>query len=81
MKNLLMDDHEPLRVANALGHPMSQMIAFAGIIFNGIFDKFPGLAHRLYGSRLRLAAHLHGALHRLLGEPCAIRSARPLLAA
>jgi hypothetical protein len=28
---------------NALGHPMSQMICFAGIVFNGIFDKFPGL--------------------------------------
>src|SRR5262245_13723299 len=42
-ENLLMDDMSPYVVANALGHPMSQMIGFAGIIFNGIFDKFPGL--------------------------------------
>jgi predicted TIM-barrel fold metal-dependent hydrolase len=42
-ENLLMDDMSPYAVANALGHPMSQMIAFAGIIFNGVFDKFPGL--------------------------------------
>ena len=38
-----MDDMSPYAAANALGHPMSQMIAFAGIIFNGFFDKFPGL--------------------------------------
>ncbi|HXF74593.1 MAG TPA: amidohydrolase family protein [Methylomirabilota bacterium] len=42
-ENLLMDDMSPYAVCNALGHPMSQMICFAGIIFNGIFDKFPGL--------------------------------------
>ncbi len=42
-ENLLMDDMSPYAVANALGHPMSQMIAFAGIIFNGVLDKFPGL--------------------------------------
>ena len=42
-ENLLMDDMSPYAVPNALGHPMSQMIAFAGIIFNGVFDKFPGL--------------------------------------
>jgi predicted TIM-barrel fold metal-dependent hydrolase len=42
-ENLLMDDMSPYAVANALGHPMSQMICFAGIVFNGIFDKFPGL--------------------------------------
>jgi predicted TIM-barrel fold metal-dependent hydrolase len=35
-ENLLMDDMSPYAVANA-------MIGFAGIIFNGIFDKFPGL--------------------------------------
>ena len=38
-----MDDVSPYAIANALGHPMSQMICFAGIVFNGIFDKFPGL--------------------------------------
>jgi predicted TIM-barrel fold metal-dependent hydrolase len=42
-EGLLMDDLSPYAPVNALGHPMGQMIAFAGIIFNGIFDKFPGL--------------------------------------
>jgi predicted TIM-barrel fold metal-dependent hydrolase len=27
---------------NALGHPFSQLIAFASIVFNGVFDHFPG---------------------------------------
>ena len=31
-------------VVNALGHPMGQMIAFAGIIFNGIFENSPAFA-------------------------------------
>ena len=79
-EGLLMDDLSPYAPVNALGHPMSQMICFAGIIFNGIFDKFPGAAHRLHGSRFGLAAHLHGALHRFLGKPRATRSARPVLA-
>ncbi len=42
-EGLLMDDMSPYAPVNALGHPMGQMICFAGIIFNGIFDKFPGL--------------------------------------
>ena len=42
-ENLLMDDLTPYAPVNALGHPMGQMICFAGIVFNGIFDKFPGL--------------------------------------
>jgi predicted TIM-barrel fold metal-dependent hydrolase len=28
---------------NALGHPFSQLIAFASIVFNGVMDRFPGL--------------------------------------
>ena len=47
---------EPLRVANALGHPMGQMIGFAGYIFNGIFDKFPGLRIGFMEAGSRLAA-------------------------
>src|ERR671935_60439 len=42
-EGLLMDDFTPYAPINALGHPMGQMICFAGIIFNGVFDKFPGL--------------------------------------
>lgn len=42
-EGMLMDDLTPYAPVNALGHPMGQMICFAGIIFNGIFDRFPGL--------------------------------------
>src|SRR5499425_2482239 len=42
-EGMLMDDLSPYAPVNALGHPMSQMICFAGIIFNGIFDRFPGV--------------------------------------
>ena len=42
-EGLLMDDMSPYAPINALGHPMSQMVAFAGIIFNGVFDKYPGV--------------------------------------
>src|SRR5919205_373812 len=42
-EGLLMDDFSPYAPINALGHPMGQMICFAGIVFNGVFDKFPGL--------------------------------------
>ena len=38
-----MDYLTPFAPINALGHPFGLMIAFAGIIFNGIFDKFPNL--------------------------------------
>ncbi|HXG53030.1 MAG TPA: amidohydrolase family protein [candidate division Zixibacteria bacterium] len=42
-EGLLMDDMSPYAPVNALGHPMGQMICFAGIVFNGIFDQFPGV--------------------------------------
>src|SRR6266705_5578563 len=38
-----LDDMSPYAPVNALGHPFGQMVNFAGIIFNGIFDKFPGV--------------------------------------
>jgi predicted TIM-barrel fold metal-dependent hydrolase len=41
--NMLMDDMSPYAPVNALGHPYGQMVNFAGIIFNGVFDKYPGL--------------------------------------
>lgn len=41
-EGLLMDDMTPYAPVNALGHPMGQMVCFAGIVFNGVFDKFPG---------------------------------------
>ena len=42
-EGFLMDDMSPYAPINALGHPMGQMVAFAGIIFNGVFDKYPGV--------------------------------------
>lgn len=42
-EGMLMDDMSPYAPVNALGHPVGQMVGFAGIVFNGIFDKFPGL--------------------------------------
>jgi predicted TIM-barrel fold metal-dependent hydrolase len=42
-ENLGMDYLTPFAPINALGHPFGLMIAFAGIIFSGIFDKFPNL--------------------------------------
>jgi predicted TIM-barrel fold metal-dependent hydrolase len=42
-ENLGLDDMSPYAPVHALGHPFGQMVSFAGIIFNGIFDKFPNL--------------------------------------
>jgi predicted TIM-barrel fold metal-dependent hydrolase len=41
--NMMMDDMSPYAPVNALGHPWGQMVNFAGIIFNGVFDKYPGV--------------------------------------
>ncbi|MBI2911061.1 MAG: amidohydrolase family protein [Chloroflexi bacterium] len=38
-----MDDLNPYAPVHALGHPFSQMVCFAGIVFNGVFDRFPNL--------------------------------------
>lgn len=40
-ENLGLDDMNPYAPVHALGHPFGQMTSFAGIIFNGICDKFP----------------------------------------
>jgi len=40
-ENLGLDDLSPYAPVNALGHPIGQMVAFAGMVFNGVFDKFP----------------------------------------
>ncbi len=42
-ENLGMDDLNPYAPVHALGHPFGQQIAFASIVFNGIFDKFPNV--------------------------------------
>jgi predicted TIM-barrel fold metal-dependent hydrolase len=42
-EGLGMDYLTPYAPINGLGHPFGQMVAFAGIIFNGILDKFPNL--------------------------------------
>lgn len=40
-ENMGLDDMSPYAPVNALGHPFGQMVNFAGILFNGIFDKYP----------------------------------------
>ena len=35
-----LDDMSPYAPVNALGHPFGQMVNFAGILFNGVFDKY-----------------------------------------
>jgi predicted TIM-barrel fold metal-dependent hydrolase len=42
-EGLGMDFLNPYAPVHGLGHPFGQMIAFGGIVFNGIFDKFPRL--------------------------------------
>lgn len=42
-ENLGLDDLNPYAPVHGLGHPFGQMISLGGIIFNGIFDKFPNL--------------------------------------
>lgn len=42
-ENLGLDDMSPYAPVHALGHPFGQMISFAGVIFNGICDKFPNV--------------------------------------
>jgi len=36
-----LDDMSPYAPVNALGHPFGQMVNFAGILFSGIFDRYP----------------------------------------
>ena len=36
-----LDDMTPYAPVNALGHPFGQMVNFAGMLFNGVFDKYP----------------------------------------
>jgi predicted TIM-barrel fold metal-dependent hydrolase len=36
-----LDDMSPYAPVNALGHPFGQMVNFAGIVFNGVFDRYP----------------------------------------
>ena len=38
-----LDDMRYHSAANALGHPISQMISFASMVFNGTFERFPNV--------------------------------------
>jgi predicted TIM-barrel fold metal-dependent hydrolase len=42
-EGLGMDYLSPYAPVHGLGHPFGQMIAFGGIVFNGIFDRFPNV--------------------------------------
>jgi predicted TIM-barrel fold metal-dependent hydrolase len=37
------DDFNVFAAAHALGHPFSLLISLGGMLFNGVFDRFPGL--------------------------------------
>jgi predicted TIM-barrel fold metal-dependent hydrolase len=37
------DDMNVYAAVHGLGHPFGQMISFAGILMNGIYDRFPGI--------------------------------------
>jgi len=38
-----MDDMNVFAAVHALGHPYGQLINFAGMLFNGVFDRFPNV--------------------------------------
>ena len=38
-----MDDLNSFAAAHALGHPFGLLITLAGLTFNGVYDRFPGL--------------------------------------
>jgi len=44
-EGLGMDDLSPYAPVNGLGHPFGQMVAFAGMVFNGVFDKYPDASY------------------------------------
>jgi len=41
--NMGLDNMSPYAAVNALGHPFGQMVNFAGILFNAVLDRFPGV--------------------------------------
>lgn len=41
--NLGLDDADPFACTRALGHPFSVTASFGGMVFAGVFDRFPGL--------------------------------------
>ena len=41
--NYGFNDYNRYAPAHALGHPFGQLIAFGGMVFNGVFDRFPNV--------------------------------------
>ena len=41
--NFGMDQMNVFAPAHAIGHPLAMMIGLGGLVFNGVFDRFPGL--------------------------------------
>lgn len=41
--NLGLDDMNAFAAIHALGHPFGLMVSFAGMVFNGVFDRFPNV--------------------------------------
>jgi uncharacterized protein len=42
-ENLGLDDLSPYAPVHSLGHPFGQMISFGGMVFNGVFDRYPNV--------------------------------------
>ena len=70
-----MDDLNVYTPVHALGHPYGMGIAFAGIVFNGICDKFPGIRWGS-GGRGGLAADGAGAVRPLARDAPPVGPAR-----
>ena len=60
--NFGMDQMNVFAPAHAIGHPLAMMIGLGGLVFNGVFDRFPRPENRVPRRRRRLAAVLYRAL-------------------
>ena len=61
-EGLGMDYLTPYAPINGLGHPFGLMVAFAGIVFNGIFDKYPNARIGFMEGGSLLVTNLHRAV-------------------
>lgn len=64
-----LDTYNVYTPVHALGHPFGLMIAFGGIIFNGIFDKFPGVRIAFLEGGAVLAPFCYGTLRSIARYP------------
>ena len=77
-ENLGLDDLTPYAPVHSLGHPFGQMISFGGMIFNGVFDKFPNVKFGFMEGGVAWLLALPGTFRPLLGNPYSARPAQTL---